>query len=245
MEPLKHSNEYRQSLFKSFNNAIKGVISAVKLERNMRIHLVFAVIALTTGVAFDLSRIEIILLVLTIGLVISLELINTSIEKTIDLVTREYHPLARVAKDIAAGAVFVASLNAVVVGWFLFGHRLIDLSKNPVRQILYAHPADITVISLLISFVVVIFLKGISGATSPLKGGWPSGHSALAFGMATAIYFYSESLMIIGLGLMLALLVGQSRVEGQIHNTAEVVAGAVIGIMVMALVVLVTHFWIG
>ncbi len=233
-----------QSLYESFNNAINGLIEAVKSERNMRTHLITAVLVLLLGMILDLSRTELMILFFTISLVISLELVNTAIEKTIDLITKEYHPLARKAKDIAAAAVFMAALNAVAIGWFLFGQRLINITRSPLRQVINTHPADLIVVGLAVCFVIVIFLKGASGAKTPLKGGWPSGHATLAFGIATAIFFYSESLLVSVLGYVLAFLVAQSRVEGDIHNNLEVVAGAALGVLIMALVVLIQSIWL-
>jgi len=235
-------NLKKQTLFDSFNNAIRGLIRAAKTEKNMKIHLVAGTLAIILGLVLDLSRVELMILIFTITLVLTIEMVNTAIEKTIDLITTEYHPLARLAKDIAAGAVFMAALNAVIMGWFLFGRRLIKLSF-PLRHVLTVQPADLIIIGLLVSFVGVIFLKGIYKAKTPLKGGWPSGHSALAFGLATAIYFYCDSLLISLLGFLLAFLVAQSRVQGKIHNLTEVLAGSILGIVVMAIVFFLKEFW--
>lgn len=235
-------NHRKQTLFESFNNAISGLIRAVKIERNMKIHLVAGVLAVIFGFLLDLSLIELMILSVTITIVITLELVNTAIEKTIDLVTNEYHPLARLAKDIGAGAVFVAALNAVIVGWLLFGRRLIQISL-PFREAFIVQPADLIVLGLGLSFFGVLFFKGVTKAKSPLLGGLPSGHSALAFGLATAIYFYSDSLLISLLGFILAFMVAQSRVQGKIHNLTEVIAGSLLGIVVMALVFFLKEFW--
>ncbi|MDD2430424.1 MAG: diacylglycerol kinase [Firmicutes bacterium] len=233
----------RHSLYQSFNCAISGIIAAVKLERNLKIHLMLAVLALVLGVILDLSRIEYVILFLTITLVISLELVNTAIEKTIDVVTQKYHPLARLAKDIAAGAVFIAAINAVVVGWFIFGQKLVDVAREPLRSSFIVHPVELTVVGIFAAFILVIFFKGVTNAKKPLTGGWPSGHAAIAFAMATAVAFYVESALIIVLGFALAILVAQSRVEGSIHTVPEVIAGAALGTLIMALVLLVSLIW--
>lgn len=234
----------RPSLYQSFNCAIRGIFDAVKEERNIRIHLLCAIVAILLGVAFDLTRVEFIILFFTITLVIALELVNTAIERTIDMYTTDFHPLARLAKDIAAGAVFIAAINALVVGWLLFGERVINFSRSSLRSSLAINPADMTFIGIALSFSLVLLLKGLSGAKSPLKGGWPSGHAALAFAIATVICAESKSFLLSALGLILAFLVAQSRVEGDIHNILEVVSGSLLGILVMALVIYIKNQWL-
>jgi diacylglycerol kinase (ATP) len=233
-------NWKKHSLYDSFNCAIRGVIQAVKMERNLRIHLLSAALAIGLGVILDLSRLEFVVLFITIGIVIALELVNTAIEKTIDVVTDEYHPLARIAKDIAAGAVFVSALCATAVGWLLFGDKLVDFAREPIRSSFNTHPVELTVVGIFACFVFVILSKGIANAPTPLSGGWPSGHSAIAFAMATAIAFYVESALIIVLGYLLAALVAQSRVEARIHTLPEVMAGAALGTFVMTVTLLMS-----
>ncbi|MGF7185497.1 diacylglycerol kinase [Desulfitispora alkaliphila] len=112
----------------SFSYAIAGIFHSVKTERNMKIHLVSAVLALATGWILRLNHQEMATLILAISFVIVTELINTAVERTVDLcVGTEFHPLAKQAKNVAAGAVLVASVCAVFVGIFLFLPNLIAL----------------------------------------------------------------------------------------------------------------------
>ena len=92
-----------RSLIESFNYAVSGIIYTLKTERNMRVHFIIAILVILLSLFFDFSRSELLLLFFTITLVLMAEMINTAIERTIDLVTDEFHPLARLAKDIAAG----------------------------------------------------------------------------------------------------------------------------------------------
>ena len=116
----------RQGIIKAFNAAIEGIIYTFKSERNMKIHYCLAVIILVASLFLDLTRIEMIFLVFAISLVVIAEMFNTAIEKTIDMVTDEYHPLAKIAKDVAAGGVLIAALNSVVVGYMIFYDKITD-----------------------------------------------------------------------------------------------------------------------
>ena len=107
----------RQGIIKAFNAAIEGIIYTFKAERNMKIHYCLAVVILVASLFLDLTKVEMILLVFAISLVVIAEMFNTAIEKTIDMITDEYHPLAKIAKDVAAGGVLIAALNSVVVGY--------------------------------------------------------------------------------------------------------------------------------
>ena len=110
----------KNSQLSSFRLAILGILTAIKQERNVKIHLVITILVIVLGLLNDLSKQEWMLIAFCIGLVISLELINTAIERVVDLVTSEYHPLAKEAKDIAAGAVFIAAILSIVIGGIIF-----------------------------------------------------------------------------------------------------------------------------
>ncbi|NSL50292.1 diacylglycerol kinase family protein [Calidifontibacillus erzurumensis] len=112
-------------LFRSFGFAIQGFIHAVKKERNMQIHLTAACLVLFFAYFFSISRMEWIIILLCIGSVISLECINTAIERTIDLCTDEIKPLAKQAKDTAAAAVFVFAIISAIIGVIIFFERVL------------------------------------------------------------------------------------------------------------------------
>src|SRR5699024_11972773 len=90
----------KKSIIDSFNYAVSGIMASIKSERNMRIHYTVAILVIIISLFFDFTRAEFLILLLSISLVLTLELINTAIESTIDMITKEYHPLAKVAKDI-------------------------------------------------------------------------------------------------------------------------------------------------
>lgn len=122
-----------RKLFSSFMFAFAGIFTTFKTEQNFRIHTFISVIVITTAIALDFSSLKLIILLIVIGLVLALELINTAIENTVDLITPEYHLLAKKAKDAAAGAVLVFSIFAVIIGILLFIEPLMN-SINNMKQ---------------------------------------------------------------------------------------------------------------
>lgn len=111
----------------SFTYPIKGLRYAYRNEQNLAVDVGIALLVTIAGFIFKLNLVEWAILALTIGLVISCELINTAIEAVVDLVTEDYHPLAKVAKDTAAAAVFVFAIIAVIVGLIIFLPKVIAL----------------------------------------------------------------------------------------------------------------------
>lgn len=114
------TQRHRGSLASSFRYAFAGLWWTLTTQRNMRIHGAAALLAGALGVAVGLSAGEFAVLALTIAVVMAAEMINTVVEAAVDLASPEYHPLAKIAKDVAAGAVLVTSLGAIIVGLFLF-----------------------------------------------------------------------------------------------------------------------------
>src|SRR5438552_10237019 len=109
----------------SFRYAFAGLAYCFRTQRNFRIHIAFAVVATLVGLFLGLTWVEWAVLVATFVLVLSAEMVNTMIEALVDLVTLEYHPLAKIAKDVAAGVVLLTAIGAVVVGLIIFGPRLL------------------------------------------------------------------------------------------------------------------------
>lgn len=224
-----------RTLIQSFNYAIDGLIYVLRTQRNMRIHFAASAVALGLALFLGLERWALVALIFAAALVIVAELINTAIEATIDLVTNTYDPIAEIAKDVAAGAVLLASINAVIVGYFVFFSRLNPFTLDVLQRVRQS-PAHLTVISLLLVLIAVIAAKAWIGGGSFLRGGWPSGHSAIAGALFTAIAFVSQSPFVATLGLGMALLVFHSRAEAGIHTTLEIISGGLIGILITILI---------
>ena len=224
-------NKPRQNIIKAFNAAIEGVIYTFKHERNMKIHYVIAVVVLLISLFLNLSRVEMMILLLSISLVIVSEMFNTAVENAVDLTTNEIHPLAKIAKDVAAGGVLIA----VAVGYLIFYDKFMHLSQSVIVSIRKSDP-HVTLICIVLVLISVVVVKALTATGTPLQGGMPSGHAALAFALATSITMIIENPIVAALGYIMAVLVAQSRIEGKIHTFWETIAGALLGILVAMLV---------
>lgn len=109
-----------KSLARSFKYAASGIVKTIRAERNMRIHIAVTALIIAFLPFYKLSGVELGILALTIGAVISAELFNTAVERAVDLITTEKKPLAEFSKDAAAGAVLVTAISSVIVGIALF-----------------------------------------------------------------------------------------------------------------------------
>ncbi|MCK0471564.1 diacylglycerol kinase family protein [Halalkalibacter sp. APA_J-10(15)] len=114
-------------LLKSFYYASQGLVYVLKHEQNMNIHFIVAIITLLSAYFLSVPLIHWLILLLVIAGMLALEIMNTAIERTVDLVTNEYHPLAKRAKDIAAAGVFIYCFFAVVIGILIFLPPLLEL----------------------------------------------------------------------------------------------------------------------
>ncbi len=110
----------RPEFLRSFVYAGAGLWEALRTQRNMRVHVAAALLAIVLGVVLRISPVEFAVVFLAIGGVLVAEMINTVTEAVVDLATREYHHLARMAKDVAAGAVLVSAIVAVIVAFFIY-----------------------------------------------------------------------------------------------------------------------------
>src|SRR5437667_7915125 len=155
-------------------------------------------------------------------------MINTAIEGAIDAATTSFDPNAKLAKDIAAGAVLIASVNAVAVGYLVFAGKAADKSARVLDRIRDA-PAKLTLVALVLTILVVIATKAYTGRGTPLRGGLPSGHAAVAFScwMAATYVLHDAShrFLLSSLTFIMAVLVAQTRVESGVHSALEVVYG--------------------
>ncbi len=124
----------RATFLRSFTHAWDGVTYAIRTQRNARVHLAAATGALTLGVALHISAVEFALIFLAIMAVLVAELFNTVVEAVVDLVTDRYHPLAKVAKDVAAGGVLLCAMFAVVIGLLVFGPHLWPLATHLAQR---------------------------------------------------------------------------------------------------------------
>ncbi len=223
------------NLLASFNFAFEGVIHVLRTQRNMRIHFLVAVLVLIAALVTNVEKLELIALLLSISFVLIAEMINTAIEAAIDVATTAFDPMAKLAKDIAAGAVLIATVNAVAVGYLVFSGTVAERSSRLLDRLRDA-PAEVTLVALVLTVFAVIAVKAYTGRGAPLSGGLPSGHAAIAFAAwMAATYVLSSSphrFLISSLTFIMALLVAQTRVEAGVHSTLEVAVGGMLGALV-------------
>ena len=110
----------RQSLLKSFQHAFEGIVHTIKKERNIKIHLSFMFAVILCGFYFYITKIEWMICLILFALVLSLELVNTAIEAVVDLASPDIHPLAKLSKDVAAGAVLISAIISAIIGLMIF-----------------------------------------------------------------------------------------------------------------------------
>lgn len=225
----------KEGLFRSFNHAISGLIYAIKIERNLQIHIIVALLVLVISMFLEISRLEMVALVFVMGLVIMSEMFNTSIEGMMDLVQSEDHIKVRIYKDVAAGAVFVSTMVALITGYLIFYHHLKGFPLSPIVSRLRNTPEYVSFAALLTVLMVVVFLKAIFGKGTPLMGGMPSGHAAASFSIWMMVTFVSENLLVSMPVLIMAIMLSMSRVRIGVHTHLEVFVGALIGSLVTLL----------
>jgi diacylglycerol kinase (ATP) len=212
----------------SVNCAIEGVLWTARTQKHMRWHFLSAAAVLFAALFFKVPTVDFLLLTLAITVVLFAEIINTAVEVVVDLVSPDYHPLAKQAKDVAAGAVLLAVCGAAVVGYVVFSSRIFAAVPGKERMIADV-PGDVAVVSILIVVIAVILIKARFAKGSPLHGGMPSGHAAVAFAIAVAIVFSGATLVIDLCAFTLAAMVSQSRLLMKIHTLGEVLLGALLG----------------
>jgi diacylglycerol kinase (ATP) len=223
------------SIIESFNFAFQGIIHVLRTQRNLRIHFGVAVLVLVAALLSDVSRMELIALLLAIAFVLIAEMLNTAVEAAIDVATTSFDPMAKLAKDIAAGAVLIAATVAVAVGYLVFSGPVANRSSRLLDR-LSEVPAEVALIALVLTTIVVIGVKALTGSGTPLRGGLPSGHAAVGFAiwMAATLILEDSShqFVVSSLTFLGALLIAQTRVESGIHSSVEVLYGGLLGALV-------------
>ena len=223
----------KRSFLHSLNNAVEGFVHVLRHERNMRIHFMLALLILLLAVFLGVRRVDWLILCLATCLVLMAEMINTAIEATLDLVHSKFHPSVRIIKDISAGAVLVSALNALILSFFIFSKYWTTPFEWTVIRLRHS-AGSLLFISVLAAIMIVVYGKARGKKGTPLRGGVVSGHSAVAFSLWTVLVFTQGDLFVNAVGLLLAVLVAQSRLRSKIHSFWEVAAGAAIGICVTA-----------
>lgn len=230
------------------NNAVNGIIYAATTQRNIRIQLVLAVIIMMLSLFYGLNTTEFLCLVFAVFMVIFAEMINTAIETVVDLFVDVYHPKAKIAKDVAAGAVVLAACNALVVGYFIFFNKEnIKAISDSIFNNMVKSPIHLAFVAILLVIIAVIAVKASCSRKKQrgelIKEGFvPSGQTAIAFAALTAIWINSRDIITFSLALVLSVLIAGNRLYNNARTKAEVAFGACMGILIVILVYGLTIF---
>ncbi|QKI82715.1 diacylglycerol kinase family protein [Kroppenstedtia eburnea] len=219
----------KSSLLASFRYALEGLKYTLVTQQNMRIHFLAALGVLLFSLWLPLTKVEVLILFVCILLVIVAELINTAVEAVIDLVTRDFHPLAKVAKDVAAGAVLLSAGMAVVVGLSIFYPYLDILSLQSLERT--SHPLNIGLAALIVfDFFLTLSLKGIFNRIG--RPEWePSMTMSLASLIAASLMMMTANWLVIILVLLLYFLLLGTRLQMKTRKQA-VLLGVFLGVVI-------------
>lgn len=218
-----------QNVLESLQFAAAGIAYAWRTQRNVRTHGGIALLVVLVGMQLGLTRWEWAIIALTVAVVIGMEMLNTALELVVDLVADDYHRLAELAKNVAAGAVLVTAIGAAAVGYILFFDRLGALHEGALRRAVVT-PSAIILTALALVVAIVAVMKARHSAFH-LRGGMPSLHTAIAGALATVVFFLADDGVIVLVAGLLSVLVAQSRVEGGIHTVFEVIVGGAVGVV--------------
>lgn len=226
----------------AFKNAIEGLIYATTTQSNIKKQLVIAVVVMILSLFYNFTTTEFLCLMFAVVFVIFAEMVNTAIETVVDL----YHPKAKIAKDVGAGAVLLMSINSVIVAYFLF-LRETDLSKfgESIFKNMINSPVHLAFVGIMLTVIAVIsvFASSKSNKHKFINSKFvPSGQSAISFAILTAIGINTKSLLVFVLSLILALMVLENRMEDNKKSSSEVIFGCCMGVLIVLLVYGLTVF---
>lgn len=232
-EKLPAPGGHSKSTLRSFQHAWEGVVFAFSTQKHMRVHALVISLVIAAAVGLDVPAVPFLLLLSAVALVLVTELFNTAVEHAVDLAVEHFDPRAKVAKDVAAGAVLVASAYSVVVGVLVFvNHSALPkvFGRLGLPRHIAVGPLQLVAVGLILVGLIVASAKHVAQRGRFTLGGPVSGHAALGFLLATAITFMTGNVSVALLALALALLIAQSRVQSRIHSPWEVVLGGLVGV---------------
>jgi diacylglycerol kinase (ATP) len=227
----------KRDYLQPFKVALSGIVYTFRTQRHMRIHIYVVLLVVLLGIQFGLRTRELMVLLFTVTLVLVAEMFNSAIEATVDLVQPEFHPLAKFAKDISAGAVLITTILALVIGLLMVlgENRWEEIKLSLTTESLGIPALPRILFGTFVVFLVVVIGKGLGKRGRVLQGGLVSGHAAFGFFLAGAIMFLTDQQVVSAIAILLAAIIAQSRWEAKIHTIFELTLGAAVGI-VLALV---------
>lgn len=219
----------------AIGHAIDGVIRAFKTERNLRIDYVIGMMVLIVSIFFNFTKTEFACICLTIGFVIFAEMINSTVEYMVDLMTDKYDDRAKAAKDIAAGGVLIASCVSVVVAYFLFVDKISNATVAVISSILNSKLHILFTIIFGVGILTII-LKGIFGKDEDYAHSGPSLRIALAFALTTYSYIITRSLIVCGIAFVLTIFISSSHIKDKKNKLIYTLISASIGILLVLII---------
>ncbi|UJF35082.1 diacylglycerol kinase [Paenibacillus hexagrammi] len=217
---------------RSFRYAYEGIKYALDTQRNMKFHFCVAFLVLLAALLCRLPKTDILFILLAVTLMIVTELINTAIEKTVDLAMPDRHPLAKIAKDVAAASVLVSAGFAVIVGMVVFYEPLDLLFRRSKLQDTPVTAGTIWVLIALVVLTVIVIETRFSDKGKLVR---PSLLSAIAFAVSTVIAIFTGITIAALLAYLLAFMISMILYDKKTRPFAPLFMGAVIGAAVVIL----------
>ncbi len=224
-----------KTFFIAMGHALDGIIRAFKTERNLRIDYIIGLFVLVLSLFFNFTKTEFACICLTIGFVIFSEMINSTVEYIVDLMTDKYDDRAKAAKDIAAGGVLISSIVAVAVAYFLFMDKLKYATTSVLTSILESKTHIFFTIIFAITLLIII-LKGIFGKHYKYSKAFPSARIAFSFGATMYLYLITKSLLVSGVSLLLSLIICQLKSDEDKAGIYHIIFSAALGILVVLVI---------
>lgn len=229
------NNEHKnKTFFDATKNAINGIIHAFKTEKNLRRDYIIGALVLLVSLFFNFTRIELVCLVITIGFVIFAEMINSTVEYIVNLVTTEYNLDAKAAKDIAAGGVLIASIISVIVAYLLFVDKLRHASTAIITAVL-SSKTHILVTILFIVVLLVVILKGVfsKDKDQDYVKAFPSARVTVCFALFMYLIVITKNMIVGGASLVMSLIVSSMKRENDKFTIWQIIISALLGMLIV------------
>ncbi len=250
MKKKKEKNDsrlYNKNFLQACSNAVNGIIYCATTQTNITKQLILGTIVMILSLFYDFTTAEFLCLTFAVFFVIFAEMINTALETIVDLYVDTYHPKAKIAKDVGAGAVVLAAINAIIIAYFLFFREteMSQMANSLLNQVL-SSPTHLGFVAIILTVIAIISMKATFKKRDIADGVkkenfLPSGQSALAFAILTAIFLNTRNLLVFCLALILALLVAGNRYHDK-KTFGEILFGSLMGVLVVVLVYGLTIF---
>lgn len=242
----KDSRLYNKDFIQACSNAMNGIVYCASTQTNIRKQLVLGTIVMILSLFYNFTTAEFLCLTFAVFFVIFAEMQNTAIETIVDLLVDTYHPKAKIAKDIGAGAVVLSAVNAIIVAYFLFFKEAkLTLISESIFSQMVSSPTHLAFVAIILTIIAIIAFKSTTKLKEIRTGVEakfiPSGQSALAFAILTAIWINARNPIIFCLSLVLSIMLAGNRMNDT-RSFGEVLFGAFMGMLIVLAVYGLTIF---